>query len=228
MGNLCIIPARGGSKRIPRKNIRPFLGKPIISYSIEVAFKSNLFEEVMISTDDLEIATIAKQLGAKVPFIRSEKNANDFATTMDVVNEVMTSYHEVGRTFDFVCCIYPTAPLIKGEALRVGLEKLTKEHLDSVFPVVAFSFPIWRSLKLIDGKVEMNWPEYSQIRSQDLPPAYHDAGQWYWFRPEQVSRGILTGSTGAVILSENEVQDIDTQSDWQMAELKYEKLYGTQ
>jgi pseudaminic acid cytidylyltransferase len=224
MDNLCIIPARGGSKRIPQKNIRAFLGKPIIGYSIEAALKSGLFTEVMVSTDDPKIAEIAQQLGAKVPFFRSKENSNDFATTMDAVNEVLNSYFELGKKFDRVCCIYPTAPLVNESALKEGFLKLVEEDFDSVLPVVVFSFPIWRSLKFDGEKVTMNWPENAQKRSQDLPAAYHDAGQWYWFNPARIGSSLLTDNTGAVTLSEAEVQDIDTESDWQLAELKYEKL----
>ncbi len=226
MGNLCIIPARGGSRRIPRKNIKLFLDKPIIAYSIEKALKSGLFTEVMVSTDDAEISEISQQFGAKVPFLRSAKNSNDFATTMDVIHEVLGAYKSLGMEFEYVCCIYATAPLIGESMLRAGLDKLTKEGLDTVFPVVAFSFPIWRSLRLNGGKIEMIWPHHAQTRSQDLPSAYHDAGQWYWFNPARIGASLITENTGAVILSETEVQDIDTESDWQMAELKYEKLYS--
>ena len=227
MGNLCIIPARGGSKRIPRKNIKPFLGKPIIGYSIELALKSGLFEEVMVSTDDAEIAEVAKAFGAEVPFVRSAENANDFATTMDVIKEVLAAYEKRGRSFENVCCIYPTAPLIKEKALREGFEKLRLEGLTSVYPVAPFSFPIWRSVKIEDGKIKMNWPEFANARSQDLPKAYHDAGQWYWFVPAKIGESLYSENSGAVVLSEMEVQDIDSETDWQMAELKYERIHRT-
>jgi len=226
MGNLCIIPARGGSKRIPRKNIKDFLGKPIITYSIEAALKSQLFDEVMVSTDDQEIAKIAKKYGAKVPFIRSVKNANDFATTVDVLKEVENDYKKKGKKFENICCIYATSPLIQISKLHEGYRKLTENKLDSVFPIVPFSYPILRSLKLVGEKVIMNWAEHTQTRSQDLPPAYHDAGQWYWYKPEKVKRALFTDNSGAVVLNELQVQDIDSMEDWQMAELKYEKLQG--
>ena len=227
MGNLCIIPARGGSKRIPRKNIKPFLGKPIIAYSIELALKSGLFEEVMVSTDDAEIAEVAKAFGAEVPFARSAENANDFATTMDVLKEVLAAYEKQGRTFENVCCIYPTAPLIQENALREGFEKLCSEELSSVYPVAPFSFPICRSVTIEDGKTKMNWPEFVNTRSQDLPKAYHDAGQWYWFVPAKIGESLYSENSGAVVLSEMEVQDIDSETDWQMAELKYERIHRT-
>ena len=222
MPRLAIIPARGGSKRIPRKNIKNFHGKPIIAYSIEAALKSGLFDEVMVSTDDEEIKIISLELGAKVPFLRSENTSNDTATTLEVIREVLESYKKEDRTFDEVCCIYPTAPLMKSSHLTAGLDLLENE-IASVFPVVPFSFPILRSLKVDeDNFVSMNWPEYSHTRSQDLPAAYHDAGQWYWLRPELISNSLYSDNSKVIILSEMEVQDIDNESDWKMAEVKWE------
>ena len=222
MARLAIIPARGGSKRIPRKNIKNFHGKPIIAYSIEAALKSGLFDEVMVSTDDEEIKIISLEYGAKVPFLRSENTSNDTATTLEVIREVLESYKKEDRTFDEVCCIYPTAPLMKSSHLTAGLDLLENE-IASVFPVVPFSFPILRSLKVDeDNFVSMNWPEYSHTRSQDLPAAYHDAGQWYWLRPELISDSLYSDNSKVIILSEMEVQDIDNESEWQMAEVKWE------
>ena len=221
MPRLAIIPARGGSKRIPRKNIKNFHGKPIIAYSIEAALKSGLFDEVMVSTDDEEIKIISLEYGAKVPFLRSENTSNDTATTLEVIREVLESYKKEDRTFDEVCCIYPTAPLMKSSHLTAGLDLLENE-IASVFPVVPFSFPILRSLKVDeDNFVSMNWPEYSHTRSQDLPAAYHDAGQWYWLRPELISNSLYSDNSKVIILSEMEVQDIDNESDWKMAEVKW-------
>lgn len=228
MAKLAIIPARGGSKRIPRKNIKDFFGKPIIAYSIETALKSGLFDEVMVSTDDDEIAEIAKKFGAQVPFLRSKENANDFATTMHVLNEVLAEYEKLGQTFEEVCCIYPTAPLVKPEHLQAGLKLLQEDYCNSVFPVAVFSFPIWRSLKVNDNNyATLNWPEHLNARSQDLPLAYHDAGQWYWFHPDKVSDSLYSELTKVVIISEEEVQDIDNLTDWTLAELKY-KLVNEQ
>ena len=219
---IAIIPARGGSKRIPRKNIKNFLGKPIIAYSIEIALASNLFDEVMVSTDDEEIAEIAKSFGAKVPFLRSKKNANDYAGTLDVIFEVLDSYRQLGKTFDYTCCIYPTAPFVSKECLTDGFEKLLKGNLTTVFPVVPYSYPILRSVKINDkGLVEMNWPEYQESRSQDLPIAYHDAGQWYWISNALIKDKLFTTNTSTVILSELEVQDVDNEGDWKLAEMKY-------
>ena len=227
ISNLAIIPARGGSKRIPRKNIKIFLGKPIIAYSIEAALESHLFDEVMVSTDDNEIAEIAKQYGALVPFIRSNQNANDHATTMDVIQEVISSYQDNNRTFKNVCCIYPTAPLLTIQDLNKGYLMLTEGGFDTVLPVSAFSYPIWRSLKLENDKAMMNWPEHILSRSQDLPIAYHDAGQWYWLRTNNPLQSLFTENTGAVVIEEERVQDIDTESDWQLAEIKYERLQNS-
>jgi len=227
MANLCIIPARGGSKRIPRKNIKLFLGTPIIGYSINLALQSGLFDEVMVSTDDAEIAEVAKTFGAQVPFPRSAENANDFATTMAVLKEVLAAYEKQGKSFENVCCIYPTAPLITQKALNEGFRKLVAEGYTSVYPVAPFSFPIWRSIKIEQGKTKMNWPEFANTRSQDLPQAYHDAGQWYWFVPAKIGDSLYTENSGAVVLSELEVQDIDSETDWQMAELKYERIHRT-
>lgn len=224
MNNLCIIPARGGSKRISRKNIKLFLGKPIIAYSIEAAIESNLFDEVMVSTEDDEIANIAIQYGASVPFLRSQKNANDFSTTVDVLLEVIERYKNLGKTFLNSCCIYPTAPFVNAEKLIIGFEKLITEKRSSVFPVVAYSYPIWRGLRnSSDGKIEMVWREYLNSRSQDLEEIYHDAGQWYWFKVDVLSaeKIIFTDNTSSVFLSPLEVQDIDNMNDWNIAELKY-------
>lgn len=227
MANLCIIPARGGSKRIPRKNIKDFLGKPIIAYSIEVALESKLFAEVMVSTDNEEIAQIAKKYGAKVPFIRSAENSDDFATTSDVLLEVITQYENIGQHFEHACCIYPTAPLIKAEKLGQGVEKLISEHFTTVFPVVAFSYPVWRGLKRASNEeFSMLWPENLNKRSQDLEEVYHDAGQWYWFKVAsfKTDQKLFGDRTSCIILEATEVQDIDNMMDWKLAELKHELL----
>lgn len=223
MSNIAIIPARGGSKRIPRKNIRDFLGKPIIADSIETALESGLFEEVMVSTDDEEIAEVAKKYGAKVPFMRSEENADDYASTVDVLVEVLQEYQQQGKYFENGCCVYPTAPLLKPSFLKSGYEKLINEDFSTVFPVVEFSYPIQRSLKLSEkGKLEMNWPRYLDSRSQDLSKAYHDAGQFYWFNVEGLlkEKKLFGNNSGALVLPSTSVQDIDTEEDWKLAEMK--------
>lgn len=226
MKNLCIIPARGGSKRIPRKNIKLFMGKPIIAYSIEAALKSCLFDEVMVSTDDKEIAEIAKLYGAKVPFMRSAETSNDYVGTDDVILEVLRRHKEQEREFDTVCCIYSTAPFVTSDRLIEAYSKLTN-GIDSVFTCVAYSYPVQRSLHIVNDKISMVHPEYADSRSQDLEPIYHDAGQFYVARTasfiqERTFWGI---NTAGLILSELEVQDLDTQTDWTLAEMKYELLH---
>lgn len=228
MHTLAIITARGGSKRIPRKNIKEFLGKPILAYSVEAALKAGCFEEVMVSTDDAQIADMAVQFGAKVPFLRSEKTANDFASTRDVIAEVLEKYEEQGRHFEAVCCIYPTAPFLTPERLCEAMELLVEKQADSVIPVVAYSFPPQRCLVIREGKTQFLHPEHMLTRSQDLETCYHDCGQFYClntesFRKQQV---LVMKNTYPVILSEMEVQDIDTLSDWEMAELKYKLVRG--
>lgn len=223
MKNLCIIPARGGSKRIPRKNIKEFLGKPIIAYSIEAALKSGLFDEVMVSTDDEQIAAIAKQYGASVPFMRSAETANDFATTRDVLDEVVAEYRKTGQVFDAVCCIYATAPLITPNDISEAYKLFNESNYACVYPVVEFSYPIWRCLDIAeDGSMKRHWPKFERSRSQDLPKEYHDTGTFYWHKI--VDAKIIDGTIGAVIMSEERVQDIDTETDWKLAELKYQLL----
>jgi len=225
--NLCVIPARGGSKRIPRKNIKDFIGKPIIAYSIGAALEANLFEEVMVSTDDLEIAKIAQQYGAKVPFLRSKKNANDFATLTDVLIEVANQYEEKGRIFEHICCILPTAPLTTPARIKEAFTKLINENLESVLPVVEFSYPILRALEFDDDKkLKMIWPEHLKTRSQDLQPAYHDSGSFYWVKRNTLvaEKSLFSKNGSAIVLPETEVQDIDSETDWKLAELKYKLL----
>ncbi len=227
MNKIAIIPARGGSKRIPRKNIKPFLGKPIIARSIELALQSGIFSEVMVSTDDEEIAHISREYGAQVPFLRSPANSDDHATTVSVLLEVLQRYKEAGSSFSYGCCIYPTAPLLDIKNLKEAFNKLQEEECNTVFPVVKYSYPIWRSLKIEEGLASMFWPEYQQSRSQDLPPAFHDAGQFYWFQVDKLlyNKALFTDNSGVIVLDELQVQDIDSPSDWQLAELKYQLLH---
>ncbi|HCK24544.1 MAG TPA: pseudaminic acid cytidylyltransferase [Bacteroides graminisolvens] len=226
MKNLCIIPARGGSKRIPRKNIKPFMGKPIIAYSIEAALKSGLFDEVMVSTDDEEFAEVAKQFGAKVPFMRSAETANDFATTEDVLIEVLDNYKNLDQEFDNICCLYSTAPFVTSDRLKEAYEKMISDNVDAVFTVVAYSYPIQRCLHVVDGKISMKWPEYQSARSQDLETIYHDAGQFYFGRVEQlrIEKDLWMKNSEPLILPETEVQDLDTMTDWELAEMKFNLL----
>ena len=226
MKTLAMITARGGSKRIPRKNIKEFNGKPIIAYSIEAALSSGVFDEVMVSTDDEEIAEIAKKYGAKVPFYRSEKTANDFATTVDVIEEVLNTYKDRGEEFDIFCCIYPTAPFITAKRLKDAVEELSTSDADSLIPVVRFSYPPQRAMEIHDGKLVFRQPENLTKRSQDLEPHFHDAGQFYVVRSESFfkNHGIMVGDILPMELSELEVQDIDNEVDWKLAELKYNLL----
>lgn len=226
MGNIAIITARGGSKRIPKKNIKEFLGKPIIEYSIEVALESGLFEEVMVSTDSEEIAAIARKAGAKVPFLRSERTANDFATTADVLMEVFEEYEKRGRHFTYAVCIYPTAPFVTPAKLKKGLELLQEKDANVVMPVVAFSFPPQRGMIVENGEIKMKWPENRNVRSQDLEPLYHDCGQFYCYQVDRfmACKGQFTDNIIPIIMPETEVQDIDNMDDWKIAELKYQLM----
>lgn len=227
MKSVAIITARGGSKRIPRKNIKPFLGRPILEYSIEAALAADMFHEVMVSTDDEEIANVAKKAGAKVPFLRSEKTANDFATTADVVAEVLDSYERIGTSFGWVCCIYPTAPFVTANAIKTAMMILEQEQADSVIPVVKFSFPPQRGVLIQDGRIVPKWKECMNMRSQDLEPLYHDCGQFYCLNVESFRRQKAIWMENVVPFVQDElfVQDIDTPEDWKMAEMKYRLLY---
>jgi len=226
MGNVAIIPARGGSKRIPRKNIKDFFGKPIIAYSIEIAKRSELFSNIIVSTDDEEIADIAIKYGANVPFLRSAENSNDYSTTAAVIAEVLTSLKDYS-SLNYInsCCIYPTAPLINVEKLQEGYKLLVNKNRDTVFPVLKFSYPIWRGLEFVnDGIIKMLWPEFENSRSQDLKETFHDAGQWYWFNINAFKKQqtFFTKNTSSIVLSEFEAQDIDNLEDWFIAEQKYQ------
>lgn len=223
MKKIAIITARGGSKRIPRKNIKEFCGKPILAYSIEAAVQAGIFDTVMVSTDDEEIAEIARQYGAKVPFFRSERTANDYATTNDVLTEVLSEYEKRGEQFDVVCCIYPTAPFITAKKLQQAVELLEEKQADTVLPVVRFSFPPQRCVVEENGYLKFKWPEYRSARSQDLEPFYHDAGQFYILRTESYRKqqNLIMEKTVSLELPETEVQDIDTQEDWALAEVKF-------
>lgn len=222
---LAIITARGGSKRIPRKNIKEFCGKPILCYSIEAAFASQAFDEVMVSTDDAEIAEIARSAGANVPFFRSAEMSGDYASTDDVIMEVLKEYEKRGVFFEAFCCIYPTAPFLTGKRLKDAMDLL--ETADSVMPVVPFSYPPQRGLIVNEqGFVERQFPEYATARSQDLQKIYHDCGQFYACRTAPFMKAGTTDVEKLVplVLSEMEVQDIDTPEDWEIAEIKFRRL----
>lgn len=223
MKNIAIITARGGSKRIPRKNIKEFCGKPIIAYSIESAIKSGKFDIVMVSTDDKEIAEISKKYGAEVPFFRSEKTSDDFSTTNDVLLEVLNEYEKLGEKFDIGCCIYPTAPFVTYDKLQHAFDIFKEEYADSLIPVVKFSYPVQRALITANERLVFEYPEFIDSRSQDLQAHYHDAGQFYMFRVDRfkINKRIMVGEILPLYVSELEVQDIDDETDWKIAELKY-------
>lgn len=220
---ICIIPARGGSKRIPRKNIRNFLGKPIIAYSISAAIDSGLFSKVMVSTEDHEIAQIAKSYGADVPFLRNQNNAKDNSTTIDVLIEVLDRFSVNNINFDYLCCLYPCAPFVTPDLLRQAFEHLQKGKFDAVIPIVPYGFPPERSFGIKQGRIEYKFPQYEQIRSQDIERSYHDAGQFYWGRVDALlsERSLVPKNTSYIELDEVNVQDIDNETDWKLAELKY-------
>lgn len=228
MSNVAIIPARGGSKRIPRKVVRPFLGKPILLYSLEAALAWGLFDEVMVSTDDEAIADLARQHGASVPFLRSAQTADDYATTVDVLLEVLDQYAMQGRSFDALCCLYPTAPFVSPQLLTDTYRMLTDKSVDVVYPVQRFSFPPQRAFRLNDGLLNWAQPDTFLKRSQDLEPMYHDAGQLYWFdaRQLQTTRQLAGLTAGGVVIDEMHAHDIDTETDWQVAEFKYRLLHN--
>lgn len=225
MSNIAIITARGGSKRIPKKNIREFCGKPIIAYSIEAALNSHAFSQVMVSTDSEEIKAIAETYGASVPFLRSDETSNDFATTADVLAEVLEKYERQGEHFDSFACIYPTAPFVTGERLAEAVSLL--EDADAVLSVVKFSFPPQRAFVIKNGSIAFQFPEYERTRSQDLEPIYHDCGQFYMCKTQLFleKHSLILPRTKPYILPEEEVQDIDTMSDWEIAEAKYKVLH---
>lgn len=222
MSAIAIITARGGSKRIPRKNIKNFCGKPILQYSIEAALGSQMFDEVMVSTDDREIAEIAKECGANIPFFRSDKTSGDYASTEDVLVEVINEYKKNGKEFDTYCCIYPTAPFLTGGILREAVRKFETEKADFMTPVVRFSYPPQRCQIIENGQLVRKWPEYKYTRSQDLEPWYHDAGQFYIGNIEcLLKNGMSNGVNIPYIMEEIRVQDIDTEEDWKIAEMKF-------
>ena len=223
MNAVAIITARGGSKRIPGKNKKEFLGKPIICYSIEAALASGLFEEVMVSTDDEEIAQIARKAGANVPFMRSEQTANDYATTDDVLMEVLEEYEKRGKTFTYMACIYPTAPFVTAEKLQDAMKVLKDNQASGVMPVVRFSFPPQRGMAIRNGRLNYCYPENAMKRSQDLEPMYHDCGQFYLYDVSKyrACRGDLPDGYFPIEVPETEVQDIDNLTDRKLAEMKY-------
>jgi pseudaminic acid cytidylyltransferase len=225
--NLAIIPARGGSKRIPRKNIKLFHGKPMIAYSIEAAKQSGCFDRVIVSTDDQEIADVALRYGAEVPFLRPEKLSDDHATTMDVMQHALNWCEAKGWEVENVCCLYATAPFVLPEYLQQGYQCLSSENAQFVFSAAIFSFPIQRAIKLSPaGEISMFYPEHEQVRSQDLAEAYHDAGQFYWGKASAFKNALPIFSTHSrvILMPRSRTQDIDTPEDWEFAEILYSAL----
>jgi len=224
--SVAIIPARGGSKRIPRKNIKEFYGKPLIAYSIEVALASKLFDKVIVTTDDEEIANIAREYGAEVPFIRPKELSDDFTGTGDVVKHALEWLETKGDTFEFACTIYATSPLLQSKYLIEGFEKLRDSDAVNAFSATSMPFPIQRTFKVDDdGRCEMFTPEHYMTRSQDLEEAYQDAGQFYWSKTDETSDEIMFGKDSIpIMLPRHLVQDIDTLEDWQRAEIMYKVI----
>lgn len=228
MSILAVITARGGSKRIPKKNIKDFFGKPMLAYAVEAAKKSKLFDEIMVSTDCPEIAGIAKKNGAKVPFMRSARTADDFATTFDVLEEVINEYKKQGQEFDCVCCIYPCVPFLTAETLTKAYEQMLDNKVDAIMPVCKYPAPVEWALRFEKSLLVPCSPEKLKVRSQDLCPAYFDAGMFYFCNIEVLlkERSLVPNKVSGYIINEEECQDIDTLEDWKMAELKFGILGG--
>lgn len=221
---IAIITARGGSKRIPKKNIKDFCGIPIIAYSIKTAIESGIFDEVMVSTDSEEIALISKKYGAVVPFMRSSSTSDDFATTEDVILEVLKKYKEIGKEFGQACCLYPTAPFVTVEILKEAVQIMDEKEPAVVIPVVQFSYPPQRCFVIDNsGYAKFKYPEYIEARSQDLEKQYHDVGQFYVYNTEKLIKenGKIIDDFIPIVISEMQAQDIDNEDDWKLAELKY-------
>jgi pseudaminic acid cytidylyltransferase len=227
---IAIITARGGSKRIPRKNIKNFLGKPIIAYSIDSAQKAECFDEIMVSTDDEEIAEVAQKYGASVPFFRSAKTSEDFSSTADVLVEVLLEYKGRNINFEQACCLYPAAPFITEKLLLQGLRKMEETEASALIPVAAFPSSIWRALAIENDKLKRLWPENEMKSSQELSSTYFDVGQFYWLQVETFlkNKKLLSENTTTLVMSWNEIQDIDTQDDWNEAEYKYQRMRNRQ
>lgn len=224
---IAIITARGGSKRIPRKNIKEFCGKPMMAYAIEACKNAGMFSEIMVSTDCDEIAGIAKSCGASVPFMRSEKTSDDFATTFDVLEEVVSNYIADGKSFDYACCVYPCVPFLSDDILKKAFDDLIDANADAIQPVCKYPVPIEWAMNIENGNLVPDNRAKQQIRSQDLTPKYYDAGMFYIMKTSALlkEKTLTPINTIAYIMDEREVQDIDTQSDWEMAEIKYRVLH---
>lgn len=224
---IAVIPARGGSKRIPGKNIRPFCGLPMIAWPIREAIRSGCFDSIIVSTDSPDIATVARAHGADVPFMRPDQLSDDHTGTVPVIHHAIEWHAAQGKLPDEICCIYATAPLVRAHDILNGLERVTSGGFDYAFSVTSFAFPIQRALRLTaKGGIEMFWPENQNRRSQDLEEAYHDAGQFYWGRREAwlAEQPIFSASAAPVVLPRHRVQDIDTEEDWERAEWLFKAM----
>jgi len=223
---IAIITARGGSKRILKKNIKEFFGKPMISYAINACMEAGIFSEIMVSTDDNKISEISKNYGANIPFMRSAKTADDFATTYDVLEEVMNEYKKKGKEYNYVCCLYPCVPFLSGKTLQHAYDQLVASENDALQPVCRFSVPIEWAMKIENGLLVQNNKEAQLMRSQDMIPKYYDAGMFYMIRTTVLlkEKSLIPEKTMPYIMNEREVQDIDTLEDWNMAELKYRMI----
>lgn len=222
--NVAIIPARGGSKRIPRKNIREFCGKPMIAWPVEAALSAGCFDRIMVSTEDSEIAGVAREAGAEVPFMRPRELADDYTVTVDVMRHAVKWLEENETTPSLACCIYATAAFVLPDDLVAGEQSLKESGASYALSVTEFPFPIQRSVRINEqGRLSMFWPEYAETRSQDLEDAYHDAAQFYWGRREAWREGkpLFRDGTVPVVLPRSRVQDIDTEEDWRRAELMF-------
>lgn len=226
MKRIAIIPARANSKRIPGKNIKLFQGAPIIAYTIKTAQKTNCFDEVMVSTDSDEIAHVASSYGARIPFLRSRENAGDQAGILAVIQEVVEKYAERGEVFDYVCCMFATTPLLQASYVEAGFRLMLEKGATTVFPVVRYGYPIQRALRMVDGKTSMLWPGNYSVRSQDLEPIYHDAGQFYWLDLKQYPgpSNMFDDNAYGIEYPDLLMEDIDTPEDWEKAEFKYRYL----
>jgi pseudaminic acid cytidylyltransferase len=224
---LCVIPARGGSKRIPRKNIKEFYGQPMIGYSIKAALDSQCFDQVIVSTDDAEIAEVAKSFGAIVPFVRPDELANDDTATVPVIKHAIKWFDDQNQLPSEVCCLYATAPFVQADAIRKAYKKMMQEQVDYCFTVTSFASPIQRAIKVTaENRIEMFYPENLETRSQDLEESYHDAGQFYWGKAESFrqQKPLFSKDSTPYILPRHLVQDVDTPEDWRRAELMYQVL----
>ena len=229
--NICVIPARAGSRRIPRKNIKEFNGKPIIAYSIEAALKSNCFSQVIVSTDDDEISEVAKKYGAHVPFVRPDELSNDYVGTIPVIKHTIEWMEDNNNYIENVCCLYATAPFIQSKIISKAYQQLKNSSADYCFSVTSFAFPIQRAIRIVqDNKVDMFYPEHFNTRSQDLEEACHDAGQFYWGKAQAFKAELPLFSEVATpyVLPRHLVQDIDTMEDWIRAEAMYRVLQETE